>query len=532
MGLLDQVFASNTEDPRYASNMALFGNMVNGNFGGGLLAASQAGGQARQQQQEMQLRAMQMQDMQSQIAQREAAMRRAEEESKFGQALFNGGMPGGSASPSPMPGTQTGGGMPSPQAQVQALASPAGRSWLSTLNEDQVAGLIKMGKLPAGTEKLWEIAKFGKDYKQGDFRIMSDGSQSMVPMVKEGLGYGPGGVSVLPGAAQSQQQLTLANELAKAAAASAGRVNLRANADGTQSPVPELSENTILQNYLGGMSGGPAGPRPMPPQQQMQPMQPRLQPPAQAPAFAPQAGVKGAFAGDPEQVAAGIAAIRDPQERANAQAAFDSQMRQTSGQLGPYGKTTEQAAREKLTADAGGEINTSWIKTSYEPTLTAGQSARDIADTVRVTRQAMDNLGKTGWSTQAQAAGAAVLSGLGIAPQNAKLFAANAEVFQAKAMERVNVELNAAKGPQTDQDAIRAQQTFASLKNTPQANKFILDMAEAKAMRDQMKARFYQEAMPIAKQKGDLSEVDREWSRRAPSIFTLPPMQPWGGGIK
>ena len=43
-----------------------------------------------------------------------------------------------------------------------------------------------------------------------------------------------------------------------------------------------------------------------------------------------------------------------------------------------------------------------------------------------------------------------------------------------------------------------------------------------------MKARFFQQALPIAQSKGDLAEVEREWIKRAPSVFTMPSMQKWG----
>ncbi len=41
----------------------------------------------------------------------------------------------------------------------------------------------------------------------------------------------------------------------------------------------------------------------------------------------PQSGIQGNFSGDPSSIAAGIASIQDPQERVNAQAAFDQQVK-------------------------------------------------------------------------------------------------------------------------------------------------------------------------------------------------------------
>jgi hypothetical protein len=205
----------------------------------------------------------------------------------------------------------------------------------------------------------------------------------------------------------------------------------------------------------------------------------------------------------------------------------------TTAQAAAAAAAKESAvANAKLPAQAGDDVNKTWLKSSYEPTLASGNSARDLLDTVRVTRQAMENMGATGWGTQSKAVAAAILSGMGIAPKNAQIYASNAQVFQKTAMDRLWTTLNDAKGPQTEGDADRARQTYGSLSNTPQANAFILDLTEAKAQRDAMKAAFFQQALPIARERGDLQEVEREWQKRAPSIFSLPSMRRWSGGIK
>jgi hypothetical protein len=190
---------------------------------------------------------------------------------------------------------------------------------------------------------------------------------------------------------------------------------------------------------------------------------------------------------------------------------------------------TEAATLPFKTAE---KVNSTWLSTSYEPTLKAGNAAGDMLTNVQVARQSMRNMGGTGWGTDAKAVGASVLSGLGIAPENAKMYAANAETFQNAAMSNLATQLNAATGPQTEGDANRVGKTFAQLKNTPKANEFILDVTEAKAQRDKMKSDFFQQALPIARQKGDLQEVEREWAKRAPSVFSMPTMQKWAGGIK
>jgi hypothetical protein len=516
--------------------------MMQGNAGGGFSNALQYMGGAGERRTHAQLQQMQIQNMQSEIAARNLSLEKDRRQQELIKSLF----PSGQSSPSQpaMPGqfgSGSYGAIAPPQGQPAIPpAQPNAGGMMNRMSMDQLTQLKLAG---VDLTDLYKLANVPTNIPAGGYAFRPGQPAEYMPDPVKGVTMNNGQVSLMPGAAQTQAALTYATEAPKAYLQSAGRVNVRTLPDGSQVPVSEISENPTLQSIIPGYGG--QGPAAAAPTQQA----PQQQAPMQAPAplqrqITPQAQ-RGA---DQEAIRVMESELRNPNlppdqragvereiarmRQAQAMPGFPAASSIQSPRMGPYGKTTEQATREKLVESAGGEINTSWVKSSYEPTVAAGNSARDVQDTVKVTRQAMENLGKTGWSVQSQAAGAAVLSGLGIAPQNAKMFAANAELFQAKAMERVNAELSAAKGPQTDQDAIRAQQTFASLRNTPQANKFILDMTEAKAMRDQMKARFYQEALPIARQKGDLSEVDREWSRRAPSIFTMPPMQSWAGGIK
>jgi hypothetical protein len=120
---------------------------------------------------------------------------------------------------------------------------------------------------------------------------------------------------------------------------------------------------------------------------------------------------------------------------------------------------------------------------------------------------------------------AGVLGALGV-PQ-AQQFAGNAQKFQSAAMDRLWTTLNDAKGMQTEGDAERAKQTFARLENTPKANMFILDLAQAKAERDRLKAQYFRQALPFAQKNGDLQEIERRWSEKAPSVWSLPMMQKW-----
>jgi hypothetical protein len=185
------------------------------------------------------------------------------------------------------------------------------------------------------------------------------------------------------------------------------------------------------------------------------------------------------------------------------------------------------AGQVKNVIDAGGKINDTWLKTTYEPTIVNGQAAQSIIDNTGIARTAMRSMGGTGWGTDAKAAGANILAGLGVASNNVEAYASNAQLFQKASSERLWSVLNNAKGPQTEGDAARAKQTYGQLANTPQANEFIFDLAQANAERDKAKASFFDNALPIARQSGDLSEVSREWSKRMPSIFDMPSMKRW-----
>lgn len=168
------------------------------------------------------------------------------------------------------------------------------------------------------------------------------------------------------------------------------------------------------------------------------------------------------------------------------------------------------------------DLNKNWITSSYNPILDAGRTASSINSSL----DAIKNINlQTGWGTEAKAHAASVLTGLGIAPQNAKFFAANVEKFQSVAMDRLLTTLQAQKGPQTEGDATRAQQTYLQLKNTPEANQFIADFARAKANADMRRAQFYQEALPLAQQSGDLNEIDRRWAKIQGSIWLDPILQ-------
>lgn len=177
--------------------------------------------------------------------------------------------------------------------------------------------------------------------------------------------------------------------------------------------------------------------------------------------------------------------------------------------------------------EANKGLNEDFIKRQMPDVYSKGSAAGDMLNHVKVARDSLANIGPQGWGTEGKGIAANVLVGLGIAPENAKMFASNVQRFNQAGATRLWTVLGDQKGPQTEGDAERAKLTFARLNNTKDANAYILDLAEAVALRDKMRADFYRQALPIAQQRGDLQEIDREWQKRAPSIFSLGGMTQW-----
>jgi hypothetical protein len=182
------------------------------------------------------------------------------------------------------------------------------------------------------------------------------------------------------------------------------------------------------------------------------------------------------------------------------------------------------AGRNPVTQSSSMDLNKNWITNTYQPTLDSGKTATDMSTSI----SAMRNINpSTGWGSDAKATAANFLTGIGVAPKNVELYAANAQKMQSVAMDRLLSVLGAQKGMQTEGDADRASKTFVSLKNTPEANDFILDLAQAKANQDARKAQFYEQALPLAQKEGDLTKVDREWRKIQGSIWGDPTLSRW-----
>ena len=166
---------------------------------------------------------------------------------------------------------------------------------------------------------------------------------------------------------------------------------------------------------------------------------------------------------------------------------------------------------------AGEQLNNQWITGQFEPAIAAGQAAKGAMENVRLLKS-IDLT--TGFGTDAQKTAANVLASFGV--KDAAKFATNAQVFESKIYEGLVETLAKQKGPQTDKDFANIPNTYAQLKNTPQANQFLLDVVEAKAMQDQRKAGYFQKAASIPELRSNLSAITNEWGKVSGSMFDLP----------
>jgi hypothetical protein len=143
----------------------------------------------------------------------------------------------------------------------------------------------------------------------------------------------------------------------------------------------------------------------------------------------------------------------------------------------PPQQTKEQEAR-------GG-----FLVEQYKDVSKTATAARKTLVALDTQANILDKGFKTGFGTDAQKAGASLLAALGV--PEAKKFATDAQTFLSAAQRVVLDRQIEQKGPQTDQDAIRIEQTGAQLGNTTEANRFIVDVAKAQAKLDIKRLDFY-----------------------------------------
>jgi hypothetical protein len=137
----------------------------------------------------------------------------------------------------------------------------------------------------------------------------------------------------------------------------------------------------------------------------------------------------------------------------------------------------EQEARGKFLVD------------DYKTISTTARNAAKTLPAIDTNISLLDKGFKTGFTAETQAGAASILGALGI--PDAKEFARDAEVFKAKTNDIVLQKQLEQKGVQTAADADRITSTGARLGNTPEANRFLLDVAKAQLKRDIDQRNYY-----------------------------------------
>lgn len=143
---------------------------------------------------------------------------------------------------------------------------------------------------------------------------------------------------------------------------------------------------------------------------------------------------------------------------------------------------------------------------SYGDVIDQGRSAQEKIDSLRVLR---DNPAVTGPTQDFKAAGATLLSELGVPiPQNTLNQVSNLQQYKAVVNKLVLQEQIAQKGPQTESDAKRMQETLAQTTNIREANDLIIGYQMALEARKIERAEF---ADAYRQKSGKIDGWENEW---------------------
>lgn len=331
----------------------------------------------------------------------------------------------------------------------------------------------------------WKIGQSGVEQKPGTFYV-KNGQREFTPDVKEGITLDNGRVSMMPGALEAKSGL-------------AGAVK-QAEARATASMEPFTSIAPDGSTVVTGTKASVADRFNLPPQPTKTSIEDR---------------VRGMMAASGD---------RSAEYNIGGQRGF----------IGPDGASSVPTAggikvgaspRERASAEALVLGNQTFMKDRFPSVQAEGEAAGKALTAIATARSGLAQMGRSGWGAEAVGSVANVLASMGV-PQ-AERYATGMQQFQSAAMDRLWTTLNSAKGMQTEGDADRASKTFARLQNTPRANEFILDLAQAQAERDQLRAKYFQQSLPFAQQSGDLQEIERRWQGKMPSIWSMPSMKRW-----
>ena len=125
----------------------------------------------------------------------------------------------------------------------------------------------------------------------------------------------------------------------------------------------------------------------------------------------------------------------------------------------------------------------------YNDVATAARVARRSLMSIEGAQGVLDRGFATGFGTETIAKAASVLAALGV--PSAEKYATSAQTFLSEARKVLLDRQLEQKGPQTENDAKRIDESFVRLGNTPEANRFILAVAKAQAEQSSEQQKFY-----------------------------------------
>lgn len=402
---------------------------------------------------------------------------------------------------------------------------------------EQIAQMLMM---PGGMDALVKVA--ADNYKSTDL-MKNDRYQAISPPARRSLTMSEGaknvGVSGGMPSVDDQGRMTIA-PIPGAANTMAGFTKAQegAKADLDMVEVDTAEGRKLMTRAQAAQLANPQGPSPYP-QGAMEPspFPPGFQngSPSDIPPDAsqfPQTTVSDVNAMMPKHLQ-NVASNGAPMpQRSLEDVMLDLQNGQTAAPRGPNLpgiplKSQAQKDAQANTTDANKAFNEDFIKNGYRPVMDAAAGARKNNAEISAMRS-LDITGKTGWGTELASKGANVLAGLGIAPEEAKQLASDAQSFNSILQRQVWSILEQQNGVQTEGDAQRARDTQAQLGNTPQANEFTMDLGTALNNQRIKQAQYYTQNRD--QYPSNPAELEGAWMQEAPSIWDDPVMKKWANG--
>lgn len=311
------------DDPKSSAIMALAGGLLQGNFGGGLLGASNAMSEAKQNAMKKQYMDMQIQNMQSEIEARKLKTIQDQRKQDLISGVFGSGGVGapqvspGAFTPSPSQAGPMGPVMP---PSMGGMAAPGSR--LANLGFDELA------RLKLADVDLTELHKYANDPRKleggSTYENRVTGNREFIPKMPEGMSINNGRASFVPG-----YQDSLVNLESSRTAATEG---VRAGMDLVKVVGEDGAERYVTRAQAVSAA--------QPPAQRPPAVMPQPQPSQNKPT--------GAYVGDPQVVLAAINDIKNPAERQAARQAYEQQFGPL--QASPSTAQVSNAAAAKETA--------------------------------------------------------------------------------------------------------------------------------------------------------------------------------------